>query len=198
MRRTTSVLSIAGLALAAVAVSGSSAAAQDASRSSRWEFLVSSGRLVPTGAQRGAVQAGNHTAAQLARSITPSLALTSTLGWARSRDVAVASTHLNVFMVDVGSELRAQRSTNTDGFSLSPFATAGIGARSYRARSVSASARHNAAAYLGAGGEIGIYRVRVRLEARDYVSGFRSFDGTGATVGRNDIVMMAGLRLVKP
>ena len=43
------------------------------------------------------------------------------------------------------------------------------------------------AAYGGAGAELGYRRVRLRLEARDYVSGR---DGV-----RNDIVMLLGLRI---
>src|SRR4051812_17724840 len=70
-----------------------------AANPSRWEFLVSSGKLIPTGAQRGTLETGSHTAAQLAYLISPSVAITSSLGWARSHNVAAAEApHLNVFM----------------------------------------------------------------------------------------------------
>ena len=47
-----------------------------------------------------------------------------------------------------------------------------------------------------AGGELGIGRVRLRLEVRDYVTSFKPLDGKGAAGTRNDVVM-AGLRFVK-
>lgn len=129
---------IAAIALAAPAA----AAAQDtAARHPRWEFLVSSGKLVPTGAQRASLRAGDHA---------------------------------------------------------NPFVAGGVGARGYRANGVATTARNNAAAYVGAGTELGARRVRIRLEARDYVSGFRELNRGGVRVAHNDVVVMAGLRLVEP
>ncbi|HEY4303240.1 MAG TPA: hypothetical protein VGM82_02130 [Gemmatimonadaceae bacterium] len=188
------------ITVTAVAMSAmSTAAAQSASgEASRWEFLVSSGKLIPTGAQRATLDAGNHTAAQLAYAFMPSFALTSSLGWARTHDLATTDApHLNVFMFDVGSELRVPRQADSGGMKVNPFAGAGAGMRSYSARSVAGSARRNVAAYLSAGSEIGTERYRLRLEARDYVSGFRAFNGQSATVARNDVVVMVGLRIVK-
>ena len=84
MLRTARFINIAIIAATAFAASSAvagaqSAGAQDATaRHTRWEFLVSSGKLVPTGAQRAALETGDHSAAQLSRVITPSLAMTST------------------------------------------------------------------------------------------------------------------------
>lgn len=50
------------------------------------------------------------------------------------------------------------------------------------------------AAYGSAGGEFGISRVRLRLEARNYVTGFKPLNGEGAADTRNDVAVMAGLR----
>jgi hypothetical protein len=36
-----------------------------------------------------------------------------------------------------------------------------------------------------------------RLDVRDYVSGYRPLGGAGASHVRNDVVVMAGLRLVR-
>ena len=83
---------------------------------SRWELRVPSGTLVPTGAQRDAIKRGNLTAVQLTYVARPALAITSTVGWARSRDVATADNpKLDVFTYDVGAEVRAPRSITGRG-----------------------------------------------------------------------------------
>ena len=64
------------------------------------------------------------------------------------------------------------------------------GARSYNYRSLHVDARHD----VSAGGEIGLGRVGLRLEVRDYVSGFKPLDGGGTAATRNDVVVLAGLR----
>jgi hypothetical protein len=161
----------------------------------RWGFLVNSGAIVPTGAQRGAIKAGNLTAAQLTYAVRPALAITSTLGWARSRDVAViGNPKLDVFTYDVGAEVRAPGSITGDAVTFSPFAGVGAGGRSYNYRKLDVDATHNLAAYGSIGGELGVRRLRVRLEARDYVAGFKPLSGSGAARTGNDVVLMAGLR----
>jgi hypothetical protein len=161
----------------------------------RWEFLVTSGALVPTGAQRDAIKRGGLSAAQLTFVARPMFALTSTLGWARSRDVAVTDNpKLDVFTYDVGAELRAPTAVSGKAMTFSPFAGIGAGGRSYNYRSLDVDATHNLAAYGSVGGELGVRRVRIRLEARDYVTGFKTLRGTGASRSANDVVLMAGLR----
>jgi hypothetical protein len=163
-----------------------------------WEFLVSSGTVVPTGAQRDAIKRGNLTAAQLSYAVRPALALTATLGWARSRDIASADDpKLDVFTYDLGAEIRAPRRTGGRAITFSPFAGAGAGGRSYNYRSLRVDATHNVAAYGSAGGEIGYGRVGLRLEARDYVTGFKPLRGEGAAETRNDVALIAGLRITR-
>ena len=175
---------------------GSPARAQDASpRTHAWEFLVSSGRLLPTGAQRDVLKAGNLTSAQVTFVINPIVAVTSSLGWARSRDASSADdAKLNVFMYDIGAELRAPFTSAGDRVTARPFAGVGLGARSYSARSLE-KARHHPAGYLAAGGEVGTSRVRLRLEGRDYLTRFSALDGRTGAQARNDVVLMAGLRI---
>ena len=163
----------------------------------RWELVVPSGIIVPTGVQRDAIKRGNLTAVQLAYVARPAFAITSTFGWARSRDVATTDDpKLDVFTYDVGAEVRAPRWLAGRAMTFSPFAGGGVGGRSYNYRRLDVDATHNVGAYVGAGGELGFRRVRVRLEARDYVTGFKPLDGAGAARTANDIVVMAGLRLV--
>lgn len=167
--------------------------AQPRAKQARWELLVPSGALVPTGEQRDAIKTANLSAVQISYVPKPALAITSMFSWARSHDVATAGDpKLDVFTYDVGAELRAPSSKK--GFTA--FAGAGLGGRSYNYRKLDVDATHNVSAYASAGGELGIRRVRVRIEARDYVSGFKPLSGEGAARTGNDIVVMAGLRLV--
>ena len=166
-------------------------------RTSHWELVVPSGTVVPTGAQRDAIKRANITAVQLSWVARPAFAVTTTVGWARSRDVAaVGAPKLDVFTYDVGAEVRAPRWIDGGAVSFSPFAGMGAGGRSYNHRSLDVDATHNLAAYASAGGELGFRRVRLRIEARDYVTGFKPLDGEGAARTGNDVVVMAGLRLV--
>ena len=168
-----------------------------AERKRGWEFLVSSGAVVPTGRERDAIKRGNLTAAQLSWVVRPALAVIATAGWARSRDIATAGDpKLDVFTYDLGAELRAKRWSARDAITFSPFAGVGAGGRSYNYRSLDLDATHNVSAYGSAGGELGIRRVRVRVEARDYVAGFKPLDGQGPARTGNDVVVMAGLRFV--
>ena len=163
----------------------------------RWELVVPSGAMIPTGAQRGAVKRGNMNAVQISYVAQPSLAIVSTFGWARSKDLATAGApKLDVFTYDVGGELRAPRWIASETMSFTPFAGIGAGGRSYNYRKLDVDATHNLAAYASAGGELGMRRLRLRLEARDYVAGFKPLEGAGASRTGNDVVVMVGLRLV--
>jgi hypothetical protein len=188
-------LSVA-LALAAAASARAQAAPEHSSVRSRFEFVVSSGALLPTGDQRDALKNAKMTIAQLSYAVRPSLAITSSMGWARSRDIATATApKLDVFTYDVGAELRADRWLSGRVLTFTPFAGAGAGGRSYNYRTLDVDARHNLAAYGSAGGELGYRRIRFRVEARDYVTGFKPLVANGASVRRNDVSLMAGFRI---
>ena len=163
----------------------------------RLELIVNSGTLVPSGSQRDAIKRAPLTVAQFSYVFHPALALTASVGWGRTRDIAsVGDPKLDMFTYDVGGEVRADRWITGRTFSLSPFAGVGAGVRSYNYRSRNVDATHNLAGYASAGGEIGIgMRVKLRLEARDYVSGFKPLVGNGSTATRNDVSFMAGLRI---
>jgi hypothetical protein len=191
----------AALASSLVTTSGLSAQVADTQttpkQTSRWELIVPTGTLVPTGAQRDAIKRGNLSAVQLTYVARPSLAITSTLGWARSRDVATTGDpKLDLFTYDVGAEVRAPRWVAGKAVSFTPFAGAGAGGRSYNYRKLDVDATHNLSAYGSVGGELGIRRVRVRVEARDYVTSVKPLFGEGSARTGNDVVVMAGLRLV--
>ena len=160
-----------------------------------WEFLVSSGTIAPTGAQRDAIKRSNLTVAQLSYLVRPQIAVTGSVGWARSRDIAtIGAPRLDVFTYDLGAEFRAPAWITSHDTTFRPFAGVGAGARSYNYRSLEIDARHNVSGYIGAGGELGIKRVGLRLEVRDYVSGFKPLAGGGTAATGNDVVVMVGLR----
>jgi hypothetical protein len=187
-------------ALAALMITTTHASAQvqaEPPHKPHWEFIVNSGTLVPTGAQRDAIRRGNVTVAQLSYVVQEGLALTSSFGWARTRDVASADApRLDMFTYDVGAELRADRWLEGGVLRLSPFAGIGAGGRSYNYRSLDVDATHNLAGYASAGAELGIgSRVKLRLEARDYVTGFAPLSGGGSVDARNDVTVMFGVRL---
>ena len=191
-RRTFAVLGTAALFIASNRPAAAQAPAQ---ARPTWEFLISNGGVMPTGAQRSAIKRGKMTAAQLSYMVNPTLALTATVGWARSRDITISGDpKLDVFTYDVGAELRSPRMSVSNGVTLKPFAGIGAGARSYNYRSLDFDATHNLAAYGSAGGEIGIRRIRLRMEARDYITGFKPLAGAGDAATRNDVVVLVGLR----
>jgi hypothetical protein len=76
-----------------------------------------------------------------------------------------------------------------------PLRRRGHGARSYNHRKLDVDATHHVAGYAAVGGEPGMGRVGLRLEARDYASGFRPLVGGGSARTRNDVVALLGLRL---
>jgi hypothetical protein len=165
---------------------------------SRLELLIPSGTLIPTGAQRDAIKRGNMTALQVNYVTNEVFAITSTVGWARSRDLTTANeAKLDLFTYDVGAEARAPGMFLGKAVTFTPFVGAGAGGRSYNYRDLAIDATHNVAGYGSVGGELGVKRVKVRLEARDYVAGFKPLSGSGAGRTGNDVVVMVGLRFVR-
>ena len=163
-------------------------------QASAWEFRLTSGALVPTGNQRNSLKGAEISAAQLSWLVRPSVAVTGTFGWARSRDRAsLNAPKLNVFTSDLGVEVRPTHWFADRRVSISPFAGLGAGARSYDYRKVDADATHNLAGYGAVGADFGVDRVGVRFEARDYVSGFKPLVGAGKSDARNDVVMTVAL-----
>lgn len=188
-RRTSRIVLIA----AAVLLHAPSARAQSPQDlAPRWEFIISSGRFVPVGGERGHLAAADQSTATLTHLVTPGFGLTASVGWGRSRDlVSMDRTRTNVLTYDVGAEWRARpRFVSTSVF-LRPLAGAGLGLRSYDRRGISNDASHAAAAFVAVGAEAGYRRLRVRAELRDYVADAAVTGGRT----RNDLAALVGLRL---
>ncbi|MEP6762864.1 MAG: hypothetical protein ABJB66_01075 [Gemmatimonadaceae bacterium] len=171
-------------------------AAQDSAPSTRtWELRATSGAFITTGSQRNSLKNAQVTAAQLSWVLRPSLAITGTFAWAASRDLgSIATEKLDVFTSDLGVEARSPNWFAGHSVSFSPFAGVGAGARSYNYRKLNVDAANNVAGYATVGGELGFKRVGVRIEARDYATGFKPLNGAGKSDTRNDVVLMVALR----
>lgn len=188
---------IAGATVVLVISSADALLAQhDAPRTATWEARVASGAFVGVGDQRQSLKDAQVTSLQISRLVQPQIAVTGTFAWARSRDLAsIGAPKLDVFGSDIGLEARsAERGVNR-AVSIRAFAGFGGGARSYNHRSLDIAATHNLAAYASVGGEVGLGRVALRVEARDYTTGFRPLSGAGSSVARNDVYLMGALRL---
>jgi hypothetical protein len=160
-----------------------------------FELLVPSGTVVPTGAQEDDVKRANLTAVQLSYGLHPDLVLTSTVGWARTTRLGLAAeAKLDLFTYDAGVEYRLPRRSADRRINFKPFTGVGIGARTRSYRHVDVATTHNLATYASVGGELGLSRVRVRLEVRDYLTWVTPL-GTSGTTRRNDVAVLAGLRL---
>jgi len=160
-----------------------------------FEVLTSSGALIPTGTERSAIKDAPLSTIQASYVMHSRFAVTAMFGWARSRDLATANTpKLDVFTYDIGAEARAPQMNASESVSFTPFAGIGAGARSYNYRKLDVDATHNLAGYASAGGELGMGRVHLRLEMRDYVAGFKPLNGLGTSATRNDVVALIGVR----
>jgi hypothetical protein len=184
------------VATALAFASAGSASAQDSpSPTKTWEFRVTSGAFVPIGDHRMVLDDAHVTAAQVSWLVQPRLALTGTFAWARSRDIASTNDpKLDVFSSDIGVEARFAEQFAESPVTFSPFVGLGAGARSYNYRKLDVDATNNVAGYASVGGELGMGRVGLRLEVRNYVAGFRPLVGAGGSEIRNDVTFMIGMR----
>jgi hypothetical protein len=160
-----------------------------------FELLVPSGTVVPTGSQENDVKNAKLTAVQLSYGLRPDLVLTSTVGWARTTPLGLRpEAKLDLFTYDAGVEYRLPRRSPDRGINFKPFTGVGIGARTHSYRHVDVATTHNLATYASVGGELGLLRVRVRLEVRDYLTWVTPLGASDST-RRNDVAVLAGLRL---
>ena len=186
----------------ATLVSVGGAAAADAKpgdrKEAKWEFMVSSGILAPTGSQEDFIKLGELTSAQLSYVMRPDLALNGSFGWARTRDKSLAGApKVDLFTYDLGGEFRGRVLYVGRGTSFRPFVGVGVGAQTYSYRNINVDATSFPSAHLSAGGEFGYRNVRLRLEARDYISDSTPLDRFRSSHVANNVAVMFGLRFVQ-
>ncbi|MBX3174366.1 MAG: hypothetical protein KF709_08125 [Gemmatimonadaceae bacterium] len=163
-----------------------------------WEARITSGSMMPVGELQQSLRSAPLTAAQVSWSPRPQLAVTGTLGWARSRDLlTLGSPKVDAITLDLGVELRSRPRALGRRSSIDGFAGLGAGLRRYDSRAVGSDASRHAAAYAAVGSELVYRRVGLRLELREYVGGFRPLNGAGSQMLANDVVVMTALRIVR-
>jgi hypothetical protein len=163
-----------------------------------WTLRFTSGALVATGDQRNSFKDAQLSAAGLSWRVRPTLSITGTFSWARSRALDVADRgKVDVFTSDLGIEAETKTWSPSAAVRFKLFAGTGAGVRSYNYRASAEDAAHHPAGYLAVGGDVSLGRVGLRLEARDYASRFTAAARSGTTDTRNDLVISAGLYFKK-
>lgn len=164
----------------------------------RWEVQIATGSMMPVGALHDALRSAPRTAAQVSYLPRPRVAIVTTLGWARSRDLlAAGAPKVDALTADVGAEVRSLPRTLGTWVRVSGFAGGGVGMRRYDSRAVNVDASHHAATYAALGSDVIVRRVGLRIEARDYIGGFSPIAGHGEQIIANDVVVMTTLRLYR-
>jgi hypothetical protein len=182
-------------AVFALSVLGTKATAQNAVayHSSGFELRPYAGAFIPTGKQRDLLRDAVLVGGQASYRLNPNVAVTGTVGWSPSKDrITPGDQKLDVWQYDLGAELRAPSWVTSGALDFTPFVGLGAGARTYDYRDLDVDAKTNFAGYGVLGGELGFGRIGWRLEARDYVSQFKPFDG-GDSKTRNDVTVATGL-----
>ncbi|HUQ80734.1 MAG TPA: hypothetical protein VM076_06345 [Gemmatimonadaceae bacterium] len=173
----------------------SSSKAQDIHSSNGFELRPYAGAYIPTGTQRDLLKDAVLVGGQAAYRILPSLALTGTVGWAPSKDrVTPGDQTIDLWQYDLGAELRAASWKTWGTLDFTPFVGLGGGGRTYSYRDLDVDSKTNVAGYGVLGGELGFGHFGLRLEARDYVSRFKAFDGSDSRT-RNDVTVASGFTL---
>jgi len=169
--------------------------AQDVRSSNGFELRPYVGAYIPTGDQRDILKDAVLVGGQASYRLLPQLAITGTVGWAPSKDrVTPGDETVDLWQYDLGAELRAPAWQTWGTLDFTPFIGLGGGGRTYNYRDLDVDAKTNIAGYGVLGGEIGFGRLGVRLEARDYVSRFKPFDGSDSKT-RNDVTVATGVTL---
>ena len=187
-------LAVAAIFAFASVVTATVAEAQNVVATRGIELRPYAGAYIPTGDQRDLLEDAVLVGAQASYRIRPQIAITGTFGWSPSTDrVTPGDQKIDLYQYDIGAELRAPSWLTSGRWDFTPFAGLGVGGRTYDYRDLDdVDAKTNFAGFGALGGELGFGRAGLRIEARDYVSQFKPFDGTD-TKTRNDVTVAAGL-----
>ena len=162
------------------------------------ELRPYAGALVPTGDQRDLLKDAVLVGAQASYGLTPNFTLVGTFGWSPSEDKAVSvGKKVDLYQYDIGVEGRLSDLTSGSAVSTRPYATLGLGGRTYDYRNVAgANAQTNFLGYGAIGLDLAPQSgpLGFRIEARDNVSAFKGLRGELAeSKARNDLQFSGGL-----
>ena len=188
---------IAALAAVLAAFTAVPAGAQRVPEAKPFELRPYVGALVPTGAQRDLIKDAVLVGAQASYAVTPNVALLGSFGWSPTKDQTFADESVDLFQYEVGVEGRLRNLTAALPFATRPYASLGVGGRTYDYRDLAGAGATTNVLGFGAVGVDLAQRdgpIGIRIEARDNVTAFKGLRGELAErKARNDVQLTAGL-----
>jgi hypothetical protein len=159
----------------------------------RLELRPFVGAYVPMGDQSDLLTTGITAGAQAAYALTRHVSAVATFAWSSSEEKNFLGDDINLFQYDVGAELAANKMLSPIVM-FRPFVGLGAGGRSYDYTDRESGAGTNVAGYGSIGAQVQLGRVGYRLEARDYISGFKGLSGEmSSSKTRDDVSITSGL-----
>jgi hypothetical protein len=152
------------------------------------------GAYLPTGEHANVLKPGTVVGFQAMVKASEYLSAVATAAWSLTEDkTASLDGAVEVLPYDLGAEAGMNRAL-ANGMVLRPFVGLGIGGRSYGYRDREPHPQHSLSGYGAAGGQLQLGRLGLRIEARDYISGFKGLSGELAQrKTRNDVTIATGL-----
>ena len=183
-----------GASLIAFALRANAQGAPAPKTSAAFEIRPYVGAYLPTGDQRDLLKDAVLVGGQASYRVIPQLSVTGSFAWSPSKDrITAGDQTLDIYQYDVGAELRAPSWVDRGSWDFTPFVGLGLGGRTYSYRDLDVDSKSNFDGYGAIGGELGFGRIGLRVEGRDYVSGFKPLTSVGDSQTRNDITVAAGL-----
>lgn len=177
------------LALVGFLALGGTASAQV--RGPRFEFRPFAGAYVPTGRQSDAFGSAFTAGTQGAVDLTRSIALVGNFAWIHGTDrLSDLGSRVETYQYDAGLELGLSRPVEA-AFMFRPFLGIGGGGRTYGYKDPGHATKTVATGHGALGTEFLFGRTALRIELRDYVSGYAA-PGSTKNVTRNDMTYTLG------
>ena len=190
---------------AAVMIAGATITPRDVARAQftsirrdnmRFEIRPHVGAFIPTARGADAFETTALAGLQMSLAVVPRFALTATLSVGQNKDRIMTGDHnVDIVQSDVGAEWRPGSWQRLGPRDFTPFVGAGLGSRAYEYRERPGLATNTGDGYAALGGEVGFGVVGVRVEARDYLSQFKSPASSGRVGTRNDLLLSLGVAL---
>ena len=181
------------LSLAALVGLALPAAAQREPITAGLEVRSFAGAYLPTGAQRDDFKTGATVGAQIAGELSNHFHILGSVGWTdgHNRFRSFNQDRTFIWHYDVGVEANALQWVN-DEWLFRPLVGIGFGGRTYDYRANDIGTYSCSSAYGSIGSELQRGIVALRVDARDYVTCFKSPVKSGSTT-RNDVSLTFGL-----